>query len=85
MKSNVSSPASASSASAVELTRVSDEVQVDILLVDLRFDVPVLFEDVAVVAATHEQDFVDAVFHEPVGDLAPVGHILFQAFVHSEC
>ena len=60
-------------------------VEVDVLLVDLRFDVPVLFEDVAVVAATHEQDFVDAVFHEPVGDLAPVGHILFQAFVHSEC
>ena len=28
--------------------------------------------------------FVDAVFHEAVGEFAPVGHVLFQAFVHSD-
>ena len=58
------------------------EVQVDILLVDLRFDVPVLLEDVAVVAAAHEQDFVNPVFHEPVGEPAAVGHVPFDRFVH---
>ena len=59
-------------------------VEVDVLLVDLRLDVPVLLQDVPVVAATYEQDFVDAVFHEAVGEFAPVGHVLFQAFVHSD-
>ena len=59
-------------------------VEVDILLVDLGFDVSVLFEDVSVVAAADEEDLVDPVFHEPVGEFAPVGHVLFEAFVHSD-
>ena len=59
-------------------------VEVDVLLVDLGFDVSVLLEDVAVVTATDEQDLVDPVLHETVGEFAPVGHVLFEAFVHSD-
>ena len=57
-------------------------VQVDVLLVDLRFDMSVLLEDVSVVAAAHKQDLVDAVFHEAVGYLCLVGEVLFEVAVH---
>ena len=59
-------------------------VEVQILLIDLRFDVAVLLEDVAVVAAADEQDLVDAVFHEPVVGPALVGHVLFETFGHCD-
>ena len=39
-------------------------IEVHILLVDLSLDVAVLFENVAVVAATYEQNFVDSVAHK---------------------
>ena len=53
-------------------------IEVHILLVDLRFDAAVLFEDIAVVAATYEQDFVDSVAHKSerhVARLATRGRI----------
>ena len=70
-------------ADARERRRVR-HVQVEVLLIDLRLDMSVFFENVPVVAAADQQDFVDAVFHEAVGEFAPVGHVLFQAFVHSD-
>ena len=42
-------------------------IEVHILLVDLRLDVAVLFENIAVVAATYEQDLVDSVAHKSEG------------------
>ena len=45
-------------------------IEVHILLIDLRLDVAVLFEDIAVVAATNEQDFVDSVAHKSEGHTA---------------
>ena len=59
-------------------------VQFEVLAVDLRLDVPVLLEDVAVVAAADEQDLVDPVFHETIGFPAAVGHIGFESLIHRE-
>ena len=68
-------------AHARERRRVG-HVQVEVLLVDLRFDVSVLLEDVAVVAATDEQNLVDPVLHEAVLGEAVVREVLFEMLVH---
>ena len=56
-------------------------VQVEVFLVDLRFDVSVLLEDIPVVAAADQQDFVDAVFHEAVLGPVSVRKGLFEILV----
>ena len=88
MKSNESSRPSSSNASRVELTRVNDggvrHVQGEVFLVDLRFDVSVLLEDIPVVAAADQQDLMDSVFHEPVLGLVPVRQVFFEILVHRD-
>ena len=59
-------------------------VQVEVFLVDLRFDVSVLLEDIPVVAAADQQDLVDSVFHEPVLGLVPVRQVFFEILVHRD-
>ena len=59
-------------------------VQVEVFLVDLRFDVSVLLEDIPVVAAADQQDLMDSVFHEPVLGLVPVRQVFFEILVHRD-
>ena len=68
-------------ADARERRRVR-HVQVEVLLIDLRLDMSVFFENVPVVAAADQQDFVDAVFHEAVLGPVPVRKGLFEILVH---
>ena len=57
------------------------EVEFEVLLVNLRLDVAVLLEDVAVVAAADQQNLVNPVFHEAVG-LPALGQPLFGGILH---
>ena len=58
------------------------QVEVQVLLVDLRFDVAVFFEYVAVVAAAYQQDFVYPVLHEAVLRPGAVGQLFFAGLFH---
>ena len=60
------------------------QIQFEIFRIDLRLDMAVLFEDVTVITATYQQDFMDAVLHEAAGNRLPVSERLLQIFIHRE-